>query len=140
MKRITKIMLIAMTLALAVCMVAVMAACNQPAAPVTKDGSATTNYKGTDITISVKVTVENSTITAIEIVDGTKAATGEKWQTKFDAESANVINSLVGKTVDAVNALTTSFVAEENTLEVVATGATISSNLLVKAVQDALSK
>lgn len=137
MKRLTKILCVALTLALALSLTAVFVACDQG---TMTEGTAKTTYKDTEISISVKVTVNDDKVTAITITNSDKAATASTWLTKFNAESAKVINSLVGKTVEYVKGLKTSYVAEENSLEVVATGATVSSNLLVVAVQNALSK
>lgn len=105
----------------------------------TYTGSEVTNYRGTNISIGVDVTVTDGEITAITIADSSVVATGDKWATPFNDGKEALVNSLIGKTVDEVKALTTTYNSKENSLETVATGATVSSNVFVKAVQNALN-
>lgn len=102
-------------------------------------GTATTNYHSTDITINTVVAVKDGKISELYVSDDSVIATGDNWITKFNAGVAAMNTSLIGKTVAEVLALETTYTPAENTLGTVATGATVSSNLYVASIKDALS-
>lgn len=102
-------------------------------------GTATTNYYSTDITINTVVAVKDGKISELYVSDDSVIATGGNWITKFNAGVAAMNTSLIGKTVAEVLALETTYTPAENTLGTVATGATVSSNLYVASIKDALS-
>lgn len=102
-------------------------------------GTATTNYHSKDITINTVVAVKDGKISELYVSDDSVIATGDNWITKFNAGVAAMNTSLIGKTVAEVLALETTYTPAENTLGTVATGATVSSNLYVASIKDALS-
>ncbi len=127
-----------MTLALAFTTVTLLAACNSSDNYIYV-GQAQTTYHDTLISVEVKVTVSNNKLTKIEIVDADNAGSTASFTDTFKAGAQAFADTLVGKTVEEVKALKVSYDENSNTLENVVTGATISSNLMVEAVQNALN-
>lgn len=143
MKKMTRILVVLLTVAMASTFVLALAACN-PTNTTTDNyiyvGQASATYKDTEIKIEVKVTVSNDKLTKIEIVNADNAGTTQGFTDTFKkGAQAFADEYLVGKTVAEIKALKVNYDESANEIEGVVTGATISSNLLVEAIQNALN-
>ncbi len=143
MKKMTRILVVLLTVAMASTFVLALAACN-PTNTTTDNyiyvGQASTTYHDTEISIEVKVTVSNDKLTKVEIVNADDAGTTQGFTDTFKkGAQAFADNYLVGKTVAEIKALKVSYDENTNKIEGVVTGATISSNLMVEAIQNALN-
>ncbi len=100
-------------------------------AGTTYTGSATGTIYGTAVEFEVSVVVLDGVVTAVVLDDGTHTTDGF---TTFDEGVDDVLASFAGMSVTAILAL------EATTgTDTVVTGATMSSSVLLEAVQDALS-
>lgn len=120
-----------------------LAACGGDKDGTTYKGSASTTYRNKEISISVSVEVDENKIIDIKIDNDSAAATADAFIQKWNEGKDNVIAQLKGKTVTEVLAYTTDVEnagGEAAYKGEVATGATITSNLFIRAVQDALTK
>ena len=144
MKKMTRILVVLLTVAMASTFVLALTACN-PTNTTTVDnyiyvGQASTTYHDTEITIEVKVTVSNDKLTKVEIVNADNAGSTQSFTETFKkGAQAFADQYLVGKTVAEIKALKVSYDESTNEIEGVVTGATISSNLMVEAIQNALN-
>lgn len=143
MKKMTRILVVLLTVAMASTFVLALAACN-PTNTTTDNyiyvGQASTTYHDTEISIEVKVTVSNDKLTKVEIVNADDAGTTQGFTDTFKkGAQAFADEYLVGKTVAEIKALKVNYDESANEIEGVVTGATISSNLLVEAIQNALN-
>ncbi len=107
--------------------------------------SYTGSYTGTIIMIEgqfdVTVVVADDKVTSITLADGTHT-TGSPYEGYFTTELDDLIDSLVGLTVTEVLAISEASADKDYTNDdyTVTSGATVSSNGVLFAVQDALSK
>lgn len=92
------------------------------------------NSYGSEYITKVKVSVEGGVIRKVEILEGSNIYTDStSWpgNTAWTSKEAEVLKSYEGKTVEAIKGATSLPVDK-------VTGATLSSNRLFKAIQDAL--
>lgn len=145
MKKMTRILVVLLTVAMASTFVLALTACNPTTTTTTTDnyiyvGQASATYHDTVITIEVKVTVTNDKLTKVEIVNADEAGTTQGFTDTFkNGAQAFIDGQLIGKTVAEIKALKVNYDESANEIQGVVTGATISSNLLVEAIQNALN-
>lgn len=86
MKKMTRILVVLLTVAMASTFVLALAACN-PTNTTTDNyiyvGQASTTYHDTEISIEVKVTVSNDKLTKVEIVNADDAGTTQGFTDTF---------------------------------------------------------
>lgn len=125
------------------------AICDGPSAPevsdedtsVTYTGSATGTVMNNDFTINVTVTVDDDKVTSVTIDEGSE--TNYSWSTTVTEDALDTLTaSFVGMTVAEVLAVESATVTTDGsaTGDHIITGATITSNTVLTAVQDALTE
>ena len=146
MKKFWKLASVGLACSMAVAGLAAFSGCDNDPTTVEKEvnhyiyvGYAETEYHDTKISLKVNVTVTDNKISAIEVVDYANSASTDGFVKTFRDGAEAFIGTLINQSVSDVKALTVSYDAKENTIENVVAGATVSSNLLVEAVQNGLN-